>query len=381
MSKQYRRDLSTFAKPTVTSQGFLKVEGYATRTGIFEYVMDDGSIRKELRPADEVFKQESLESLSSVPVTNDHPPFMVHADNARAYTVGFTSEKVTRDEKFVKVGMTVIDLATIGEMKAAGKVQLSCGYTCDVEEAPGVFNGEPYDAVQKDIRYNHLAIVDRGRAGPDVRARLDGYNTGVMKRDGDERVNEEPKKGENKMSAKIKIDSIEFEASESLAQAVQAKISKLDAAEKEVEKLKGKCDALEDELKAKKEEIEKVKADAPSREELRAEVRGRLDLEATAKGILGEDAKFDANTSDEDIKKQVISKVYPERKLDGKGAEYIDATYDFALEAHKKDSSDPVKEGLKNDDGKATEKVDAESARKKMIERNRSAYLPKKKAS
>jgi 8-oxo-dGTP pyrophosphatase MutT (NUDIX family) len=59
---------------------------------------------------------------------------------------------------------------------AMGKAELSLGYRCIYEYAPGVFNGVPYTYVQRRIRFNHLATVDDGRMGPEV-AVMDGFST------------------------------------------------------------------------------------------------------------------------------------------------------------------------------------------------------------
>lgn len=59
---------------------------------------------------------------------------------------------------------------------ALGKAELSLGYRCVYEYAPGLFNGVPYTYVQRRIRFNHLATVDDGRMGPEV-AVMDGFST------------------------------------------------------------------------------------------------------------------------------------------------------------------------------------------------------------
>jgi hypothetical protein len=50
----------------------------------------------------------------------------------------------------------------------SGVRELSLGYSCEYEISSGVFNGINYDAIQKNIRGNHLATVPEGRMGPDV---------------------------------------------------------------------------------------------------------------------------------------------------------------------------------------------------------------------
>jgi hypothetical protein len=56
----------------------------------------------------------------------------------------------------------------------SGKKELSIGYRCLYDLTPGVYNGQQYDAVQREIRGNHLALVEEGRAGPEV-AVLDSF--------------------------------------------------------------------------------------------------------------------------------------------------------------------------------------------------------------
>jgi len=52
----------------------------------------------------------------------------------------------------------------------AGKVELSMGYTCDIEFIDGIApDGQSYNAVQRNIRGNHLAIVDAARGGSQLR--------------------------------------------------------------------------------------------------------------------------------------------------------------------------------------------------------------------
>lgn len=46
--------------------------------------------------------------------------------------------------------------------------ELSAGYRYDAEMVPGVYGGEAYDGVMRNIRFNHVALVTKGRAGPDV---------------------------------------------------------------------------------------------------------------------------------------------------------------------------------------------------------------------
>lgn len=153
--------------------GRLRADAYITKTGVFEYLDDRGRVRRELRLPEEVFAPESLASFAQVPVTDDHPPALLTAKTSKEYMVGMTGENVLRDNDHVRTSLAVTHGDTIRKMEA-GKQEVSCGYSCDVDETPGehpIFGR--YDAVQRNIRGNHVAIVDSARAGKSARVRLD----------------------------------------------------------------------------------------------------------------------------------------------------------------------------------------------------------------
>ena len=58
-------------------------------------------------------------------------------------------------------------------MKQSGLRELSLGYNLRLEETPGVWEGQPYDAIQRDIVINHLALVGQARAGEQARLNID----------------------------------------------------------------------------------------------------------------------------------------------------------------------------------------------------------------
>ena len=148
------------------STGFLKLDGRLTRTGVFRYRDAEGNEWGELRPEDEVFDAASLDSFKSVVVTNDHPPQFVDTRTVRDVQVGHVGSDVHREADFVRASITVTDGATIQAIRD-GKTELSCGYTAELVPEQGVVDGEAYAGRQTKIRGNHVAIVDRGRAGPE----------------------------------------------------------------------------------------------------------------------------------------------------------------------------------------------------------------------
>jgi hypothetical protein len=175
-----RYDRAALRSPSVTSQGFLKAEGYFGRAGIYEYRNDDGSIRYELRPPEEVGDPEALASYDGASVTVGHPAEEVNAENVRRHEVGTVSGEARMDGEHVAGGVLIKDARAIKAVKA-GKQELSPGYRIDLDETPGADRryatpSNPtgrYHAVQRKIRVNHLALVDRARGGSTVRLRMD----------------------------------------------------------------------------------------------------------------------------------------------------------------------------------------------------------------
>jgi len=201
------------AKVTKRPDGSYIITGAATRAGIFLYTFDDGSTRRELRHPEEVFKDASRESLAFAAVTVQHPPggVMVNADNRSSYAVGFVGAPGTKaeDGEHLIAPLVVTDPSALRSIDAGDLVELSCGYACRLEMTPGVYNGENYDAVQRDVVYNHLALLQRGQArgGPTCSLRTDGRSTDGI--DEDEMANEAAPAPKPRVL--IKIDGREIE--------------------------------------------------------------------------------------------------------------------------------------------------------------------------
>lgn len=168
-------DAGELRAPVRRDNGFLQVEGRLARVGIQEYYDGAGKMHRELRIPEEVFDKKSLESFQQVPVTNTHPPVLLDARNAKQYAVGSVGEDVRRDGDFMVARMMITDEAAIAAAEQ-GRSQLSNGYTCwldSTQDPKLVEKWGPYDFIQREIRGNHVALVDVARAGPEARLRLD----------------------------------------------------------------------------------------------------------------------------------------------------------------------------------------------------------------
>lgn len=157
-----------------TKDGYLVTEARFARSGIYEYAgrdlgKPDKDVIRVFRPDEEVFSQDAMASFAHKPITNDHPSEMVDAANWKREAVGFTDGRVARDGDFVVIPMMVTDGKAVKEVDD-GKQELSAGYSCDIDFSSGeTDSGEQYDAVMRNIRGNHIAIVDKGRAGSECR--------------------------------------------------------------------------------------------------------------------------------------------------------------------------------------------------------------------
>jgi hypothetical protein len=149
------------------ARGYLAIEGVATRTGVFIYDDPNGGPGdfREWRPPEHVFAPGSIQSLKFVPITNDHPDVLLDSSNTDQFQVGMVLD-AWRDGDLIRVRLLFTDAKTIQAIRD-GKRELSCGYTAVVLERAGTTpQGERHDAIQTDILYNHLALVDAARAGP-----------------------------------------------------------------------------------------------------------------------------------------------------------------------------------------------------------------------
>lgn len=374
-----RYDNGTLRAPKRLPNGHLVVEGHITRIGIFEYRDAEGNVVREYRPPEEVFKQDSVESFCLVPVTNDHPTELLNAENTKRWQVGTVGEAVKRDGDHLRANMIITDAETIADIES-GKAELSCGYRADIDLTPGTANGERYDAIQKNVRGNHVAIVDRARAGRSARIRLDKGDAEMIGGPVRERL------------MKIKINGVDVEVADDVAAHIireradsEARLANEkhnhDETRKAFEKQTAKLDAAtETATKA-----EKARLDAADPKAFNARVEQRVTLLTGARAVLGDSVKLDGD--DKAVRALVLAKLCPpETKLDGKSDAYLEARFDIELEKFLKtnpgldDARRAVEGGTRNDGEQVRDdSADVEdAARKRMAKANNEAWKRKK---
>jgi hypothetical protein len=160
-------DSVTISGTKRTSDGYLTTVAKSVRTGEqlyagYEVGKPNIPVVRVTRPAEEVFSRDSLQSFSHAPVTLNHPSEPVTSDNWKDLAVGEVSTAALPDGTWVSLPLILKDSSAIAAVES-GKRELSAGYTCDLD-----WTGED-TATMRNIRINHLAIVDKARAGEQAR--------------------------------------------------------------------------------------------------------------------------------------------------------------------------------------------------------------------
>lgn len=156
--------------------GFWKIEDNPiSKEGVFPYLgkqispeLEPDKIYMVYRPASELTSEETIESFNGVPFIDEHEMIgegFTKYDDRPAGGVLFN----VKANGGILTGDFKIYSEELQEEISNGKKELSLGYLCDYELTKGVWNGQRYDAIQKNIRGNHVALVNHGRMGSDVR--------------------------------------------------------------------------------------------------------------------------------------------------------------------------------------------------------------------
>lgn len=326
-----RYDLYDVPRMRRTEEGFLRGDALVARIGVQVYRNPDGTLRRELRHPDDVFSADSMESLKQLPMTLDHPDRLVTAENAKELSVGFTGDSIRVDGRWVRASMSVVDGNAILEIDRGRARQLSVGYTATVIEEKGTYDGEPYDYRQRNIRGNHIAIVQTARAGASASLVLDADDAiSVVE------VEKEDEMSDPKLST-IVLDGISYQASPEVLNALKKSGERVDALQAEVAqsgdelaKLRGELEAAKAKHDEYEAQIKQLRDDATD-EKIQERVKERLALESSARKVLGDDAKFDGMNARQ-VQEAAIKKVHPDVKLDEASDVYVQARFDAVID-------------------------------------------------
>lgn len=297
----FLHDAVAASKPRRTADGYLVADVKVARTGVQEYLgselgRPDMPIVRVYRPESEVFDEAAMRSYTHRPMTNNHPAKPVTADTWKAVAIGQTGDKVVRDGEFVTVPLVLMDAASIKAYES-GKRELSMGYTAEIIFDAGTTpSGEPYDAVQTQLRMNHLALVDRARGGASLRI-------------GDRNPNPEDSSMSNANTKTVLVDGLQVETTDAGAQAItklQGQIQDAAAASQRLVTDHATAIAAKDtEIGALKVELQQAKDAAPKPADLDRMVADRVALVTVARAIAP--AVKVEGVSDADIRTAVVA--------------------------------------------------------------------------
>lgn len=415
---EQRFDSIPLGETYFTPEGYLIDNPILTRVGIFEYHNPDGTIRRELRLPEEVFAAESLASYKGKPVILTHEAGLVDVDNVQQEHIGTILSEGIQDGDNVRAQIVIHDAESLDY----GLRELSLGYTQTPDETPGVWNGQPYDAIQRNIQINHLALVEKARAGEQARLNIDGEEQGgnqmsKARKDGltpeeiarlveeykqrqaqrmentnptadegtnpDEQTTDEGEKDpvqevkdrRDRRDASGDCETMD-EASGVIAQQdediqklldfiaqLQAKIDFDEASAEEEVKTDGEGENAE----ANADEGEHQE-DPLNMDSIDAYVNQKIELIR-----LGDKLNLDGieTMKPMDAKKAIIKKVHPNIRLDGKDTAYINAMFDIAKESvGKRKDVDYQRQQMFRSDSAHNKPVDGQNeARRRMIEK------------
>jgi len=411
-----------------TTEGYLIDAPIVTSVGIFEY-SDKGGIRRELRLPEHVFAEESLDTYEGKPVIITHNAGRVDRHNVDDEHVGTILSKGYRDGDDVRAKVVIHNT---DEVKRSGLRELSLGYDLDLDETPGVWNGQPYDAIQTNIRINHLALVKEARAGDQARINMDSGN---QKKGGKSMPTNKKSKAMSSGELQTAIanykarrqrrldegeaeelentdvippgEGEELEVTEVPADRVQIIKDRRDRRDQEgdpdtpegalgiiaqqdediselieiIEELQAKADfdnACRDSDEPENEDEDEDEGGGGITLEINtdsvdAQIRERMKL-----GRLGDRLNLDGLEDMRPInaKKAIIRAVNPDMRLDGKSTAYINAAFDVAVDQldTRKDTNYQRRQMTSRADSGSREqtgKTGAERARERMIERQK----------
>jgi uncharacterized protein len=340
-----RLDFGTFGKLERTHSGGIRVPARFRRTGVLKYRQPDGTVFRELVLPEELFSAESMATLRSAPVTDDHPYDVGGLLDGRTWrdkAVGNVEDPAQEADRFLGGNVVVNDQTVIDSIERSERADISAGYIRKLERKAGTWNGEPYDGIQRRIRYNHVALLPKGkgRAGSDVGLRLDATDAVCV-------TEEEP------TMKTIRLDGQDFEVGS------DAHLAKLDSMhqaalsdkDKEIERLtkendeaRAKLDAADEEKKKReKEDEERKKREEEEEEERKKRAKQRVKRALRAARIMEEDddEKLDGllDLDERELMLQTIKHVDPKFDKDDESDDYIRARFDSLEEPEARTDS------------------------------------------
>ena len=335
-----------------TPQGGIRAPAYFSRSGVLEYDLHDGTTRREWIPPEELFRPESYKTLHDAPITVHHPDGgEVQSGTYQRLTVGHVSSDVCPEANEFLAGTAVVqDEGTVRLALGESLSEFSAGYLSALEMTSGVVPpgypdaGKPYDCIQRNRKYNHVAFLPpgMGRAGPEVKLRLDskGNQIGPTTKE-DEHMDPEMLAALQKLIALLpKLEALTA-APAPPAPAAPPAAPTTDTTPAPAAPAPEQ--PKQDEAPAATTPEEK-KTDAKEQAEAQERiVNDAIELRHQASKVLGSEYDFKGKKNRE-VMLDVIKHVDSKYKTDGKSDEALRAVFDMAVPRHLKDEADKAQQ-------------------------------------
>ena len=312
-----------------TSAGFMKVRAKAARVGHYEYTgrdvdpenkygLRDAAIVKVAREPADVFDAASAHSFIGKPITDDHPSEAVTSTNWRDHARGTVMGVKWEEGGYLSFDLMLTDAAAISKVDA-GKRELSNGYSCDLVHGDFVASdGVACQFKQTNIRGNHVALVDRGRAGPDCRI-ADAATCDTAPRSIFDSLTTQEKPVKTMLIDGLTVDLANAETAVATATALR---DQRDAA-------RTKLADADRELATKDAKIADLESKVSDQATIDALADAKADVVARGKEILGDKMPETKGKSVADVRRAVVlAAVSDSASLAGKSDDYIESRFD-----------------------------------------------------
>lgn len=310
----------------ISGEGYLALSARIARTGLQAYyghelMGADGSVEPErlyqvYRAPEEVFDAESLESFRHLPITLGHPAEGVSAENYKEHAIGHVIGLPVRDGDFLRAELTIRDKSAIEHLSVGEARELSVGYHAEVTLISGETpDGQSFDAVQTQIRANHIALVPAARCGPACRILRDCACPNCLS------------SKEHNMSELTTLDGEQMPLAEAVEKLKTANARMAEA----LKDAEATIASLSADLETKSGEVEALSAKAkPMEDGVQAQIKDRAQLLADARLALGDSADL-AGLSDAEIRRRVIDSIYGEGFASGASDHALTGMYRVAV--------------------------------------------------
>lgn len=127
--------------------------------------LDPSRVYMLLRDPEELAR--AAPTFNNLPLLSKHVPVFAD-DHQPDIVVGSTGTDSVFESPYLKNSLVIWAAGAINGVETAQQCEISCAYGYTADMAPGVYEGVAYDGVMRDLKGNHVALVEVGRAGPDV---------------------------------------------------------------------------------------------------------------------------------------------------------------------------------------------------------------------